>query len=319
MGSWTTWLVVAAMAAATLETLVPMVHGELRFGYYEALGCAGVEDRVRTLARRSFVTDATASASMLRLAFHDCQVGPGGCDGSIMIQGPGREMSSDSNFGVRRLDIINSIKSDLEDSCPLTVSCADIIALTGREAVAFSGGPTIQIPLGRRDVVTSTSSSADSSLPSAVSTVDRVLSLFSSFGMTPQESVAILGAHSIGVGHCKNIQDRLQTDSPTAPSSLLFRTQLRAACAVNAFNIAVLANDGSQFTFDNQYYKDLQNGRGLLTVDTLVSSDARTAPIVGLFAENQGAFFEAFQSAYVKLTSRALTGNQGTVRSSCGL
>ena len=50
------------------------VDAQLRYGYYDAV-CPGVEDQVRTLARGSFVADATASAAMLRLAFHDCQVG----------------------------------------------------------------------------------------------------------------------------------------------------------------------------------------------------------------------------------------------------
>lgn len=56
--------------------LAAVADAELRYGYYDSLGCAGVEDRVRTLVRRSFLTDATSSAAMLRLAFHDCQVGP---------------------------------------------------------------------------------------------------------------------------------------------------------------------------------------------------------------------------------------------------
>lgn len=90
-----------------------------------------------------------------------------------------------------------------------------------------------------------------------------------------------------------------------------------SACAVNVFNVAVLNNDATQFTFDNQYFQDIQNGRGLFTVDNLVSTDPRTAPTVQLYAANQGAFFASFKSAYVKLTSRALTGNRGSVRSSC--
>lgn len=64
----------------------------------------------------------------------------GGCDASIMIEGSGKEMDAGGNFGVKRLDIINSIKADMEDMCPLTVSCADIIAMAGRDAVEYRAG-----------------------------------------------------------------------------------------------------------------------------------------------------------------------------------
>ncbi|XP_024357732.1 peroxidase 29 isoform X1 [Physcomitrium patens] len=317
MASWTVTLLVGAAVAVVVTNLAAVTDAELQYGYYDRVGCFGVENRVRTLVRRSFIADVTASAAMLRLAFHDCQVGPGGCDGSIMIEGNGGEMSSGNNFGVKRLDIINSVKADMEKMCPTTVSCADIIAMAGRDAVAFNGGPDIKIPLGRKDAVSSSATEADAKLPPATSSIDRVFNVFGAFGMTHEESVAILGAHTIGVGHCKSIQDRLQSNSPTAPNSLVFRTQLTAACAVNVFNIAVLTNDATQFTFDNQYFKDIQNGRGLFTVDNLLSIDPRTAPIVNTYAANKGAFFAAFQSAYVKLTSRALKGNQGSVRSTC--
>lgn len=69
MGSWRTWVAVAAVVL-----LQAVVEAQLQYGYYDAV-CPGVEDRVRTLTGRSFVADATASAAMLRLAFHDCQVG----------------------------------------------------------------------------------------------------------------------------------------------------------------------------------------------------------------------------------------------------
>ena len=71
MGSWRIWAVVAAVMLLELQVVV---DAQLRYGYYDGV-CPGVEDRVRTLTRRSFVADATASAAMLRLAFHDCQVG----------------------------------------------------------------------------------------------------------------------------------------------------------------------------------------------------------------------------------------------------
>lgn len=123
--------------------------------------------------------------------------GQGGCDGSIMIEGAGGEMTASSNFGVKRLDIINSVKADMEQMCPNTVSCADIIAMAGRDAVAFNGGPDIFIPLGRKDADFSSAAEAEAKLPPATSTVDRVLSVFGPFGMTPAESVAILGQFGI--------------------------------------------------------------------------------------------------------------------------
>lgn len=74
MGSW---MLVAVVVTSLLAGRVGMVEAQgLQYAYYETLGCRGVEDRVRTLVRRSFLTDATASAALLRLAFHDCQVGP---------------------------------------------------------------------------------------------------------------------------------------------------------------------------------------------------------------------------------------------------
>jgi hypothetical protein len=66
----------------------------------------------------------------------------------------------------------------------------------------------------------------------------------------------------------------------------MYRTQLRAACAVNVFDIAILTNDATQFTFDNQYFRDIQSGHGLFTVDNAISTDPRTAPIVSLYAAN---------------------------------
>jgi len=122
----------------------------------------------------------------------------GGCDGSIMIEAnAGGEMSAGSNLGVKRLDIINSVKADMEKSCPMTVSCADIIAMAGRDAVAFNGGPNIQIALGRKDADSSSAAQADAELPPSTSNVDRILSVFSPYGMTLAESVAILG-NSVG-------------------------------------------------------------------------------------------------------------------------
>lgn len=103
-------------------------------------------------------------------------------------------MSASKNFGIRKREAINLIKSMIEVECPGQVSCADILVLAAREAVAISGGPSIQVPLGRRDSPFAASSeSADASLPSADIGVDDTLGLFAKLGMTAEEAVAILG------------------------------------------------------------------------------------------------------------------------------
>lgn len=82
----------------------------------------------------------------------------------------------------------------VEAVCPRRVSCADILILAAREAVAMSGGPRIQVPLGRRDSISFPSSSlADSLLPARGLGVDGMLRIFGSKGMSIEESVAIMG------------------------------------------------------------------------------------------------------------------------------
>ncbi|KAJ8573942.1 hypothetical protein K7X08_010453 [Anisodus acutangulus] len=71
-------------------------------------------------------------------------------------------MTSSRNLGIRKREAMNLLKSLVEGQC----SCADIIILAAREAISISGGPRINVPLGRRDSSNPPNSSlADSSLP----------------------------------------------------------------------------------------------------------------------------------------------------------
>ena len=69
------------------------------------------------------------------------------CDASILLAsnpsaGIRSELMSGGNLGIRRLDIIGQVKKDLEAACPNTVSCADIVAMVGRDAVSITGDLT---------------------------------------------------------------------------------------------------------------------------------------------------------------------------------
>ena len=103
------------------------------------------------------------------------------------------ELQSSSNLGIRRLDVIDTLKEQLESACPQTVSCADLIVLAAREAVRFNGGPDINVPLGRVDGFDASQSDADNSLPAPTISVQGLVNEFGAMGMTTKESVAILG------------------------------------------------------------------------------------------------------------------------------
>ncbi|KAJ0081748.1 hypothetical protein Patl1_09960 [Pistacia atlantica] len=134
-----------------------------------------------------------------------------GCDASILLDYDGlthdSEMVSSKNFGIRHREKIQHIKTTLEAVCPGQVSCADIIALAAREAVCVSGGPQIQIPLGRKDSTTCNHQQANTHLPSSGITVDQLLPIFSSKGMNLKESVAILGNNLTNITNSIMLQD----------------------------------------------------------------------------------------------------------------
>lgn len=305
------FLLVAA-ASCTL-----LVEAQLSNSYYSA-SCPRVESLVRGLLSANLFTDPTAPAALARLAFHDCQVQ--GCDASIMLDsaaGITAELGAAANLGIRRLDFIDRIKAVVEAACPGVVSCADIIALAGRDAINLSGGPHISIPLGRRDGISASSSGAQKALPPATITVDNMLALFGAMGMSTMESVAILGAHTFGIAHCANIVNRLYpTKDPNL--GLVKYNALKATCPPKFNSVAFAALDLTNAIFDNQYFKDVMGGRGLLTIDSELLLDTRTSPVVAQFATNRNLFFQAFTSAYVKMTSfNVLTSSQGQVRSNC--
>lgn len=94
-----------------------------------------------------------------------------------------------------------------------------------------------------------------------------------------------------------------------------FEAFLRLNCPqVSDFtsNSSFVHNDPTTLAFDNLYYINAIEGRGLLRIDAEIVMDPRTAPFVKNFATSQNDFFLAFSSAFVKLScSGVLTGNQG--------
>lgn len=78
--------------------------------------------------------------NLLNMMYINC-VNWQGCDASILIDPVNGDNSTEKNAAPSRsiqgYEVIDEIKTKLEEVCPQTVSCADITAIAARDAVSF--------------------------------------------------------------------------------------------------------------------------------------------------------------------------------------
>lgn len=64
-----------------------------------------------------------------------------GCDGSVLLDSSGtiisEKRSNPNRNSARGFDVVDEIKAALEEECPETVSCADILALAARDSTVL--------------------------------------------------------------------------------------------------------------------------------------------------------------------------------------
>lgn len=63
-----------------------------------------------------------------------------GCDASVLLDstnGSVAEKQAMPNLSLEGFDVIDEIKTKLEEECSGTISCADIVALAARDAVSY--------------------------------------------------------------------------------------------------------------------------------------------------------------------------------------
>ncbi|MQL96913.1 hypothetical protein Taro_029595 [Colocasia esculenta] len=306
-----------------LAFLIPAVVGDLQVGFYNT-SCPQAEDIVQSVVENHFSNDSSVPAALLRLHFHDCFVR--GCDASILIDSKKKksEKSAPPNLTVRGYDIIDEAKSNLEAQCPATVSCADIISLATRDAVALAGGPIYDVPTGRRDGLVSRNS--DVNLPSPTFTVAQAAQAFAAKGFTLDEMVTLLGAHTVGVAHCNFFRDRLfnfnSTGAPDPTMDPQLRQRLAKVCGPKTKTLSkdhtVFLDQNTSFVFDNQFYNQILLNQGILQIDQELALDGASAATVSGFAANGDGFLQNFAEAIVKMGSiDVLVGNAGQIRLKC--
>ncbi|KAF1886604.1 hypothetical protein Lal_00045837 [Lupinus albus] len=292
--------------------VLPFALADMRVGFYST-SCPRAEDIIRQVVQKHFNQDRSITGGLLRMHFHDCFVR--GCDASILIdstKGNASEKTGGPNQTVRGYNIIDDIKRTLEQACPSTVSCADIITLATRDAVAMAGGPRYNIATGRRDGLVSISSDT-SILPGPDSHVSEALQIFISNGMTLNEMVTLLGAHTVGFVHCNFFSDRLNdTDL-----DIDLAAKLKKTCAKNN-PPSVFLDQSTPFVFDNQFYNQILLKRGVLFIDSQLALDPSSRGLVSTFARNGDNFQQSFADAMIKMGNiGVLVNNDGEIRNNC--
>lgn len=296
-------------------------YGQLQVGFYKGkCGLVDVEAIVSSTIFNRFIKDPTIVAALVRMHFHDCFVN--GCDASILIDGTSTEKTAIPNLSVRGYDIIDAAKAAVEAACPGVVSCADIIAMATRDAIALSGGGRYMVQTGRRDGLVSLAKNVN--LPAPSISVSQSIAAFASKGLTTTDMVYLLGGHTVGVAHCSLIKNRLynfqNTGKPDPTMDLFLAKELRRRCPQNSTTDNTVNLDQnllSSLVVDNSYYKQILMHKGILQIDQELALDPSTQSTVTYIASGSD-FRTQFGQAMVKLGAvQVLTGNQGEIRRSC--
>ncbi|PAN19424.1 hypothetical protein GQ55_3G262200 [Panicum hallii var. hallii] len=306
-------LVLAAHCAVLLMlALAGAAHGHppssaagsaLSSAFYDA-SCPGAHDVVRRVIQDARVSDPRIPASLTRLHFHDCFVN--GCDGSLLLDDDLPAIETEKTVpandnSARGFEVVDDIKSALEEACPGIVSCADILALAAEMSVELAGGPRWRVLLGRRDG-TATNIESARNLPNFFDPLDVLQEKFRNVNLDDTDLVALQGAHTFGKVQCQFTTENCTSGQPEGALENLDKATPKV--------------------FDNKYYGNILQGRAQLPSDQIMLSDpaaaATTAPIVHRFASNQKDFFRNFAASMIKMGNISpLTGKDGEIRKNC--
>ncbi|RVX11590.1 Lignin-forming anionic peroxidase [Vitis vinifera] len=307
------------VAVLLILSIMPC-EAQLSSSFYDNT-CPKALSTIRTATRKAVSRERRMAASLIRLHFHDCFVQ--GCDASILLDDSSSiqsEKNAPNNLNsARGYEVIHDVKSQVESICPGIVSCADILAVAARDASVAVGGPTWTVKLGRRDSTTSGLSQVSSNLPSFRDSLDRLISLFGSKGLSTRDMVALSGSHTIGQARCVTFRDRIY-DNGTDIDAGFASTRRRRCPADNGDgddNLAAL-DLVTPNSFDNNYFKNLIQKKGLLQSDQVLFSGGSTDGIVSEYSKNRKTFSSDFALAMVKMGDiEPLTGAAGEIREFC--
>ncbi|CAN1155818.1 Lignin-forming anionic peroxidase [Linum perenne] len=260
--------------------------------------CPNALSTIRRSINTAISRERRMAASLLRLHFHDCFV-----QGYDTFSITGEKTARPNMNSIRGYSVIDDAKSQVESQCPGIVSCADIVAVAARDASEAVGGPTWSVNLGRRD-----STSAN-----------RMVQLFDNKGLSARDMVALSGSHTIGQARCVTFRGRIYGNAYDIDANFAStrRRQCPSAAGNGDGNLAAM-DLVTPNSFDNNYFRNLMQRRGLLQSDQVLFSGGSTDGIVQEYSRNPRLFTSDFAAAMVRMGDiEPLTGTRGEIRRVC--
>ncbi|KAL4323664.1 hypothetical protein GQ457_11G010160 [Hibiscus cannabinus] len=283
--------------------------------------CPDLFSTVKSTVHSAIMKEARMGASLLRLFFHDCFVN--GCDGSVLLDDTssftGEKTANPNRNSARGFDVVDNIKSAVEKVCPGVVSCADILAIASRDSVKILGGPNWDVKLGRRDARTTSRAAANNGIPPPTSNLNRLVSRFNALGLSTRDLVALSGGHTIGQARCTSFRARIYNETNIDRSFAQTRQRTCPRATGSGDNNLAPLDIQTPTYFDNNYFKNLVNRRGLLHSDQqLFNGGGSTDSIVRGYSDNPRSFSSDFVAAMIRMGDISpLTGSRGEIRKNC--
>nr|CAD1841106.1 unnamed protein product [Ananas comosus var. bracteatus] len=193
------------------------------------------------------------------------------------------------NLAIRGYGSIERLKRKLEEACPETVSCADIIAMAARDSVYLlrvlfivDAGPYYKIETGRRDGNVSIDQEVLNFLPPPISNITTLFTSFTQKGLSIKDLVVL--------------------------------SVLEKKCRPNDTTTLVEMDPGSSRTFDLGYYQKVAKGRGLFSSDEalLHNSITKSYLLKQAHAASSEEFFDDFVESMINMGRiEVRTGDEG--------